>query len=463
MKYRIISVCVIIGAILLGSFIAYSEPQHEGKVPAWLSRYAFSLGLDLAGGTELTYVADTSAVTDGDADSNMSALRDVIERRVNLFGVSEPVVQVERGGAFGGGQYKLRVELPGITDVNEAIARIGETPTLEFRLVDLDKAAALASSSIATGVAQSPSSDSIAEAFIPTGLTGKYLERAQVVFNQQTGGMGQPIINLRFNSEGAELFAKITRENLGTPLAIFLDGEVISSPVIQEEITGGSAQISGQFTIEEAQQLVRNLNYGALPVPIRLENTQSVGAALGETAVRAGIYSGIIGLIALAVFLIAWYRLPGLISVLALIVYILVSLALFKFIPVTLTAAGIAGFILSIGMAVDANVLIFERMREERERGHGFHEAVNEGFARAWLSIRDSNISSIITAVILFWLGTSVVKGFALTLLVGVFISMLTAITISRSFLLAITPDRGGKLVSFLFGAGFTRSDSSKS
>ena len=245
-------------------------------------------------------------------------------------------------------------------------------------------------------------------------------------------------------------------------LAILLDGQVISSPTIQDAITDGQAVITGTFTADQAKSLVRNLNYGALPVPITLVSTQTVGATLGQNAKDAGVKAGLVGFALIVAFLILWYRLPGLIASISLCMYVILSLAVFKLIPVTLTAAGIAGFILSIGMAVDANILIFERMKEELKRGKSVSDALHEGFTRAWLSIRDSNISSIITAIVLFWLGTSAIQGFALTLGLGVLISMFTAISVSRTFLFAIAPkndpkQNGGsqsKFVKFLFSNG---------
>lgn len=390
------------------------------------AKFPFHFGLDLVGGTELIYRADTSLVEN--VRGAMESLKEVIERRVNIFGVSEPVVQTEIAGIISGNrEERLIVELPGVADIKQAVELIGKTPILEFRLAK-------------------------DETLVATGLTGQYLSRARVEFDQTTS---VPQIALEFNDEGSELFAEITGEHKGELLAIVLDGTVISAPVIQEEITDGKAQITGQFSLEEARELARNLNYGALPVPIELSSSQIVGASLGEAALASGLRAGIIGFIVLSIFLIVWYRLPGVIAVLALTSYIILSLSIFKLIPVTLTAAGIAGFILSIGMAVDANVLIFERMKEELKNGKNISEAMQEGFKRAWLSIRDSNISSIITAVVLFWLGTSAVKGFALTLGVGVLVSMFTAITVSRTFLFAIAPATDTKFKRFLFSNGF--------
>lgn len=412
------------------------------------AKHPFRFGLDLVGGTELIYRADTSKVTD--RVGAMDSLKEVIERRVNMFGVSEPIVQTEHAGFISGSHDdRLIVELPGVSDIEEAKRLIGKTPTLEFRLLRPGAEKLLASST-------NPENLSFDQLFYPAELTGKYLSHAQVEFNPNTGAA---LVGIQFTKEGGDLFAKITRENVGKPLTVVLDGQILSSPVIQEEITGGKAQITGNFTPDEAKVLVRNLNYGALPVPITLASSQTIGATLGESALAAGERAGLIGFLALALFLILWYRLPGLLASFALVIYVVISLALFKLIPVTLTAAGIAGFILSIGMAVDANVLIFERTKEELKKGKSINDSLHEGFHRAWLSIRDSNIASIITAVVLFWLGTSAVKGFALTLGLGVLVSMFTAITISRTFLFAVAPKprQGGEsgFKRFLFSNGF--------
>ncbi len=404
------------------------------------AKYPFRFGLDLVGGTELIYRADTSKVDD--VDGAMESLKEVIERRVNVFGVSEPLIQTERAGIVSGNaEERLIVELPGVTNIEQAIELIGKTPVLEFRLLKPG----------AEELLKNSSSSAMADVFLETGLTGRYLQHAQVLFNQNTQA---PLIGLTFNDEGKELFAKITREHKGEILAIILDGQLLTAPVIQDEITSGEAQITGTFTADEAKLLVRNLNYGALPVPIELATSQTIGASLGEQALNAGVKAGLIGLIALSIFLIFWYRLPGLVSVVALGAYVILSLTVFKLVPVTLTAAGMAGFILSIGMAVDANVLIFERTKEELKKGKSIHDALHEGFHRAWLSIRDSNIASIITAIVLFWLGTSAVKGFALTLGLGVAISMFTAISVSRTFLFAIAPKGTSALKKFLFSNG---------
>ena len=337
---------------------------------------------------------------------------------------------------------------------------IGQTPLLEFKkekdnTQEILNAQMVTFEALQNGDANiTPDSLASEDPYQSTGLTGRYLENAQLIFNSQTG---EPTVLLTFNAEGKEMFAQITKENLNKVIAIYLDGQPITTPVVRSEIRDGKAEISGGFTPEEAKELVRNLNYGALPVPIELISTQTVGASLGEDVLNKGIFAGIYGLIAVSLFLIIWYRLPGLLSVIALMMYVTIVLALFKLIPVTLTSAGIAGFILSIGMAVDANILVFERIKEELRKGMDIESATREGFSRAWLSIRDSNTSSIITGIILFWFGTSLVKGFALTFIVGVVVSMFTALTVSRTFLLAVSPSGRGKISGFLFSCGITR------
>lgn len=437
-KYRISALVLILFAALVGFFVYRTEnPQ---------SRYAFKLGLDLKSGSHLVYRADTSALSPTDVGGAMDTLREVIERRVNLFGVSEPIVQVERGGLLGGGENRLIVELPGITDVKRAVELIGATPLLEFKLVrpEMEKLSR-----------EELNKKTVGEVFTPTKLTGRFLEKSELAFNPTTG---EPTVLLNFNSEGEKLFAQITKEHVGRILAIFLDGAPISTPVIRQEIKGGKAQISGGFTPAEARDLVRNLNYGALPVPIELVSTQTVGATLGETATAAGVRAGFWSFLIIATFLILWYRLPGVVAVLALAVYVALNLALFKFIPVTLTAAGIAGFILSLGMAVDANILIFERMKEELRRGRVLADAIQEGFHRAWTSIRDSNTSSIITAVILYYFAsTPIIKGFALVFFIGVITSMFTAITVSRTLLKALGASGESTFAKFLFSSGINK------
>jgi protein-export membrane protein SecD len=427
-KYRFWAIIIIAMAVVAGFFVWNSQNSPD-------SSRKFKLGLDLSGGTHLVYKADTSQIQSGDISSAMQSLRDVIERRINIFGVSEPIVQVEQGGVFGGArEQRLIVELPGVTNVSEAIKMIGETPVLEFKLLSKEGQDKIKAGGTSQDVFSAPG------VFLDTGLTGRMLQKASIQFDQNFAN--KPIIGLKFNQDGSKLFSKITKENVGDILGIFLDGNLIEAPYIREEITGGQAVITGDFTADQAKQVVRDLNYGALPMPISLLSTETIGATLGDMAVIASVKAGLYAFIVVALFLIAWYRFQGLVAALALIIYTIINLCLFKLIPVTLTAAGIAGFILSIGMAVDANILIFERTKEELKRGKNKYDALKEGFHRAWSSIRDSNLSSIITAVILYYFAsTPVIKGFALVFLIGVLVSMFSAVTASRTILFAISRD----------------------
>ncbi len=396
----------------------------------------FKLGLDLQGGTHLIYQADLSDIKEEEHGSSMAGIRDVIERRVNLFGVREPIVQVQEAGD----SYRLIVELAGVKDPAQAIEEIGKTPFLEFReqLPDDQVEAIQQKQEEIRGLTEEELDQvdnwqlAFKDPFVPTSLTGKYLEKAELGFDQTTY---QAMVLLEFDDEGKEIFKELTAENIGEPLAIYIDGILISAPVVQAEISGGKAQITGNFTVEEAKTLARNLNAGALPVPIELISQQSVGPTLGKISLDKSLKAGIAGLLAVVVFLIFFYRFPGLLASLALAIYVALVLAIFKLIPVTLTLAGIGGFILSVGMAIDANILIFSRMREELKSGKGLSMSVEEGFRRAWPSIRDGNFTTLIVALILFGFGTSFVKGFAFTLTIGILMSMFSAIIITKSFL----------------------------
>lgn len=434
-KLRYSAVLVLIVAAAIGAFVWMTNKPD--------SRFAFKLGLDLSGGSHLVYNADTSKIPAAEVSDAMNALQTVIERRVNAFGVGEPVVQTEQAGALGNGAYRLIVELPGVTDVNEAIAMIGQTPTLEFKLVQNGDATTSDGGTIPI------------QTYVDTGLTGKYLANAALQFGNGSGSLQtQPTILVTFNSEGSELFSQITSQNVGRELGIFLDGRLLSAPVIQERIENGQAVISGNFTAQSAKELVTNLNLGSLPVPITLASTETIGATLGDQAVHAGVFAGILGFIILSVFMIFWYRVPGIVAVVSLVIYCVIMLALFKLFGVVLTAAGIAGFILSVGLAVDANVLIAERMKEEMAAGAGAQEAIGHGFSRAWSAIRDSNIAHILAAVILFWFGTSIIKGFALVFGLGVIVSMLSAIVISRTFMLALGINTNSRVGRFFMRSG---------
>ncbi len=429
-KARLLAIFVLLIGAIGGYFIA-APYVNPGSI---FDHLPFRLGLDLKGGAHLIYRADTASLSSGEIGEAMAGLRDVIERRVNMYGVTEPVVQVEQSGSALNPldrEQRLIVELPGVVNLDAAIKMIGATPYLEFKTErpEADRNAILEAQKKNEQMNEDPY-------FIPTLLTGRYLQKATLNFDQTTY---EPTILLSFDKEGEEIFAKITKENVDKHVAIYLDGAPISVPVVKEEITSGQAQISGDFKAQEAKELVRNLNSGALPIPISLISQQSIGASLGEAALKKDLWAGLIGIMAIVLFLIFWYRLPGFIAVIALCIYVILSLFIFKLIPITLTAAGIAGFILSVGMAVDANILIFERMKEEVRLGKTLQTATEEGFRRAWPSIRDSNISSLITCFILYWVGTSMVRGFALTLGIGILVSMFSAVVISRTFLLALS------------------------
>lgn len=641
-----IVMALTLGALLVDFGGVYNKAvkSYGLKLPT-VPDVRFKLGLDLIGGSQLTYKADVSAVPGNDRDAAVEGARDVIERRVNSFGVSEPLVQVNRGA---NGEYRIIVELAGIGDINEAIKKIGETPLLEFKeqaaadqkqsdeekkaLDDfnkqaqnkaadslgklmkggdfgaiakavsedkatadkggdmgwissadssfllnqpiLDAAAKLKKGQMANDLVKNSegyniiklndkrtkkaadgqdavevqarhilicyegaqdctsglkkedalakiqkikaqanvknfkdlvkmnstepkAKDTLGElgwfgqgkmvpefdkavfaqkvgtisdvvetpfgyhliwkeaerkvteydvsrilaatkAPVPTEewqntkLTGSNLKRAAVQFNPNNN---MPEVSLEFNDEGAKLFEEITARNVGKPVAIFLDGYPISIPNVNEKITGGKAVISGKFNTTEAKDLAKRLNAGALPLPIELINQQTVGATLGDAAVRSSLQAGLIGLLLVALFMIIFYRLPGLLSVASLMIYGLIVLAIFKLWPVTLTLPGIAGFIMSIGIAVDANILIFERMKEELRAGRTLTRGLEEGFTRAWPSIRDGNVSTIITTIVLMLFSTSIIKGFAVTLFLGVLVSLFTAIVVTRNFL----------------------------
>lgn len=454
--------CLILIIILILAFLAgnFSYPNFLNQGIDFLNQKLslnlphfwtkpFVLGLDLQGGVQLLYEADLSKIEEREKSEIMANLKDVIERRVNLFGVTEPQIQVQ-------GENRLIVELAGVEDVNEAIKMIGETPYLEFleqrpeqeTQKILDKIKEIEGKTFEE--IQKIENWQLAYEhpyFKPTQLTGKYLKKSNVIFDQTTF---KPQIELIFNSEGAKLFEEITARNVGKPLAIFLDGfsiidtdddgkitrEDLYAPIVQEKISGGKAVITGQMSIERAKEITRRLNSGALPVKIGDPISQkTVGPILGKTSLEKSFWAGIFGLLTVILFLIIIYRLSGFLASLALGIYIAGVLSLFKLIPVTLTLAGIGGFILSIGMAVDANILIFSRMREELRERKSFSQSLTEGFRRAWPAIRDGNLTTLIVAFILFFFGTSFVKGFALTLGIGVLFSMFSAFFITKKFL----------------------------
>ncbi len=391
MKNKLILFWVIITLVITATVVIFTKPTK--------------LGLDLVGGSRLVLEANpTNAQVTPDM---MSSLQFAIENRVNKLGVAETVVQRS-------GDKRLIVEIPDVSDLEQAKAYLGETAELDFRKPVMK--------------------DGMPE-WEATDLTGKDLTRANLSTNSQNG---QWVVDLEFNGAGTKKFADLTKQLVGQPMAIFFNGELQSAPVIREAITGGRAQISGGdsgFAYEEAKKMVDLLNAGALPVPAKIVEENTVGPTLGADSIAKSKVAGAVGLGFVMLFMALYYRAPGLIADVALIIYGIFLFALFKAIPITLTLAGIAGFILSIGMAVDANILIFERTKEELKAGRTLFTAINSGFDRAFTSIFDSNMTTIITCAILYCCGTSVVKGFALTLAVGVIVSMFSAITITRNFM----------------------------
>jgi len=532
-KLRLKIAGIVVLAVLAG---LVSYPQILKPVPPvydFFNRLQIKLGLDLQGGIDLEYKADVSKVDSAKISDAMQSTQDVIERRVNAFGVGEPLVQTAKSGD----EYRVIVQLPGIKDIEEAKKRIGEAPSLEFKeqgvdpgiqqMLDSQNQQALAKAKeilvevkkggnfeqLAKDNSQDPGSKDkggdldffkkgmmvpefdkvlfegnlkpgevypdlvetqygwhiikfieargegderevhaahilIGKATIDqypelgyksTGLTGKNLQNVQVVFQQQ--GIGEPQISLKFDEEGTKLFAELTKKNVGKPLAIFLDNQLKTAPTIQTEITNGEAVITGDFTVDEAKQLQRTINEGALPVPLSIVSQSSVEATLGMESLKKSLVAGVVGLVAVVIFMLFFYRFLGLVASLSLLIYTAIMIAIFKFTGITLTLSGIAGFVLSIGMAVDANILIFERTKEEIRNGRSIINSLDEGFKRAWTSIRDGNISSLLTAGILYLMGTGFVKGFAASLFIGVLVSMFTAVVITRTLLKFIISD----------------------
>ena len=374
--------------------------------------FDLKLGLDLAGGSHLLFEADTSKIERDKISEAVQGVRDVIERRVNLFGVSEPNVQTSSYG----GKERIVVELPGVKDTKKAIDIIGQTAQLTFAEVG----------------------DEANPGIYPTTLTGAELESAKVEFDNSTS---KPVVSIKFNDKGAKEFENLTEKNVGKPLAILLDQQVISAPIVQEKISGGSAVISGNFTLDEAKNLAIQLNAGALPLSVKLVEQRTVGATLGSESVARSVRAGVIGVLMVGIFMALTYGKLGVVADIALLTFGVLTLALYKLIPVVLTLPGIAGFLLSVGMAVDSNILIFERFKEEVRR-RPVPDALEVAFGRAWDSIRDANIATLVTAFVLanpfewkFLHTSGPVRGFAITLALGIVISLFTGIVVSRNLL----------------------------
>lgn len=387
---------------------------------------SYHLGLDLQGGTRLVYRVNMKDIKPDERQDAFESARNIIERRINYLGVSEPSIQTLRVGD----EYRVVVELPGMSNVTQAIGLIGQTAQLSFWEAGPESPQTSPSGDLLVlGLTQVLNSQNP----VKTQLTGKDLQRASVVFDQTSG---QPQVQLQFSNQGGKYFADITKRNVGKVVAIALDDQIISAPVVQSEIVNGTAVISGTFTPDIAKNLAIALNAGALPAPLEVIGQTSVGPSLGIASLHKSLFAALVGFGAIVFFMTYIYRKEGVLACIALAIYTIIALFVFKLVPVTLTLAGIAGFILSIGMAVDANILIFERMKEELRKGKPRDVALKNGFSRAWSSIRDSNITSIITCVILFYFGSGIVRGFALTLFLGIIISMFSAITVTRNLLL---------------------------
>lgn len=386
-------------------------------------------GLDISGGVSVLLNADMSEIPESERDTALESLKNVIERRVNLLGISEANVQTTKSG----GNHRVLVELAGITDTTQAIDVIGQVAQLSFK------------KERPIEVVEDVEIDPYAfPEYEDTDLSGADLRRASIVFDQ--GGTSvntnQPLIQLQFNAEGTRKFRELTEQNIGKRVAIFLDDQILIDPVVQTAITDGTAVITGGFNAEQAKFLAAQLNGGALPVPVSVAEQKSIGATLGQESVNQSIYAGLIGLALVIGFMVFYYGRLGIFAGIALVIYALVSLAVYKLVPIVLTLPGLTGFLLSIGMAVDANILIFERIKEELRAGKPLRLAMENGFGRSWDSIRDANTATLVTAFILFnpfdwsFFPTSgLVRGFALTLAIGIFISLFTGIFITRNLI----------------------------
>lgn len=403
-----------------------------------LKNNTFHLGLDLVGGSQLQYDALISELKTEDISGSLDALKEVLEKRLNPYGTSEVVVLVEDSSIFSNDQEtkkRIIIQIPGVSNPDEAKQMIGKIPTLEFKLYSEDL-----------------------QDFVSTDLTGQYLETAVLSFSGQTN---QPLVALKFTEEGSKIFEKLTEENVGKIMGVFLDGYPITTPKINQKISGNQAVIEGNFTAESAKELADSMQFGALPIPVELVSSNTVSATLGKDILSKGVQAAVIGFILVSIFLILFYKISGVIASVALFCYLVLTLSIYKTFGFVFTAASIAGFIISLGMAVDANVLIFERIKDELKTKTKIKDAIENGFKRAWLSIRDGNISSIITAVILFYLTSALIQGFALTFGLGVVVSMFTAIVLTRTFLLSIS-SKSNKQIAKRIYFGFNNKKNNK-
>lgn len=391
-------------------------------------------GLDIQGGTQVVLAADMSKVPEADRATALESAREIIHRRVDLFGVSEPLVQTSQNG----NDYRIVVELAGVQDTAQALQVIGQTAQLDFKLEK--------NQNLATDAAQL-TIEAFLNNFEHTGLSGSMLKKASVQFDPQTS---EPVVTMAFNEQGTELFRKITTDNVGKRLAIFLDEAPLMMPTINQPILSGEASITGQFGVEEAKQLAIQLNAGALPVPIQVIEQRSIGASLGQNDVSRSVKAGLVGIALVMIFMILYYGWRGVIASLSLLAYAVLTIATYKLVGVVLTLPGIAGLLLSVGMAVDSNILIFERLKEELRSGRPFAQALELAFGRAWDSIKDANVVTIVTGLILmnpldlnFLNSSGLVRGFGITLLIGVLISLFTGLVVTRTLMKLFLQDSG--------------------
>ncbi len=394
--------------------------------------YQLRKGLDIQGGMQVVLEAEMNEIPDEDKAIALESAREVIAKRVDLYGISESAIQTSRANE----QNRLIIELPGVSDPAQALELVGRTALLEFKLQRELTQEEMIEATMSPQI--------LLNSFIDTGLTGKQLKKSRAELDPQTS---KPIISLEMNEEGRELFANITKNNVNEVLAIFVDGMPIMTPVISTPILDGKAVINGEFSVEEAKNLAIQLNAGALPVNIKVLEQKTIGASLGDESIQKSVKAGLIGLSLVLVFMILYYGWLGFVASISLIIYAILTIALYKVLGVVLTLPGIAGLILTIGMAVDANILIFERMKEELRVGHPYARAMELGFGRAWDSIKDANLASIFTALVLInplnfaFLNTSgMVKGFGLTFLIGTLLSLFTGVVVSRLLLRAFLP-----------------------
>ncbi|MDO5561920.1 MAG: protein translocase subunit SecD [bacterium] len=392
-------------------------------------------GLDIAGGMQLQLCADMSNIAKEDRLDALESAVEVVRSRIDAYGVSEPVIQT----AINGDDYRIIVELPGLDNTDEALSLIGTTAMMDFRLQQATAAAAIASVSATTQEEQINQYYAYLESFEKTDLTGTMLKKAMATFDPQTR---QPVIALEFTPEGREIFADITKNNLGNNLGVFIDDWPVTVPRIESAIIDGNAIINGQFTVDSSRELAVQLNSGALPVPLEILQQRQVGASLGEDSISRSIFAGVVGLTLVCLFMILIYGTKGIIADIGLVIYSILIIAIYKIFGVTLTLPSIAALLLSIGMAVDSNILIFSRLQEELQAGKTLNQARELSFGRAWDSIRDANVITIMIAVILinpfdfsFLNSSGMIRGFGITLLIGVIVGLFTGIFVSRNFM----------------------------